>query len=141
MSRLVEPVPSGARLAGSEGELNTYLERTAKYIPGEIIAGYLGINGILASVSTDQGSLRQLVYVMTFLLCLALTPVYFNRIAKQGEPRRLQMILSTIAFLVWAYSLGGVFTAFGIHIPWLGSILLIVFTLVSGAFAPRPSDP
>jgi hypothetical protein len=140
MSRLVEPVPSGQRLANMQPSPVSYAERITKYIPGEILAGYIAINGVLASVTDDQSGLRNWVYLGTFLLCLVLTPIYFSMMARSGGPKRLQMILSTVAFVVWAYNLGGVFEVFRVYVPWLGSILLVVFSLVSGTLAPRPGE-
>jgi hypothetical protein len=60
--------------------------------------------------------------------------------ARREGPKRLQMILSTVAFVVWAYNLGGVFEVFRVYVPWLGSILLVVFSLVSGTLAPRRGE-
>jgi len=141
MSRLVSPKSRVADRSDKRSALGEYAERVTKYIPAEILAVYLSINGILATV-TDSGetSLRDAVYVASFALCLAFTPVYFGLVAQKDEPKMLQRIISTIAFVVWAYSLGGVFTVYAIYIPWLGSIFLIIFSLVSGAFAPEPAD-
>jgi hypothetical protein len=140
MSRLVEPALDAARFVKAQPSAIDYAERITKYIPGEILAGYLAINGILASVTATQEDVRRWVYVVTFALCLVLTPIYFNMLAKNKQPRRLQMVLSTVAFVVWAYNLGGVFEILKIYVPWVGSILLIVFSLISGTLAPRPSD-
>lgn len=140
MSRLVEPVPSGQRLAKTEPSPGSYAERITKYIPGEILAGYIATNGILASVTDGQNGLRTWVYLGTFLLCLVLTPIYFTMMAGRDRPKRLQMILSTVAFVVWAYNLGGVFEVFRLYVPWLGSVLLVVFSLISGTLAPRPGE-
>jgi len=141
MSRLVSPKSRTANPPGKSSALSEYAERVTKYIPAEILAAYLSINGILAAV-TDAGEtpLRNAVYVASFALCLVFTPVYFGLVAHKNEPKMLQRIVSTIAFVVWAYNLGGVFSVYGLFIPWLGSIFLIVFSLVSGAFAPGPAD-
>jgi hypothetical protein len=140
MPRLVEPVVSESRFVKAQPSAIDYAERITKYIPGEILAGYLAINGILASVTGAQEDLRRWVYILMFALCLVLTPIYFSLVARSKQPKKLQMILSTIAFVVWAYNLGGVFEVLKIYIPWLGAIFLIVFSLVSGALAPKPTD-
>lgn len=132
-----KPTPSfatqgTAETAGGDG----YWERVAKYIPGEIVAGYLSIIGILKTVPVDDTALLYVAWG-AFFLCLILTPIYFRAFAKQGQPRRVHMIVSTLAFAFWAYALGGVFEMIGWHKPWLGSILLVAFTLVSGAIPPE----
>jgi hypothetical protein len=147
MSRLVEPIPSPKGFFKKQTTGGEYAERIMKYIPGEVLSGYVAINGILASVTGDQDDLRRWAYILTFLLCATVTPVYFWLLAKPGQPKRRQMVMSTLAFIVWAYNLGGVFkdiypayVPVQIHIPWIGSILIIAFTLVSGLFAPSVGD-
>jgi hypothetical protein len=141
MSRLVSPKSRTASPPEEHTALGEYAERVTKYIPAEVLAAYLSINGILATVTnTGETPLRNAVYAASFALCLVFTPIYFGLVAHKNEPKMLQRIVSTIAFVVWAYNLGGVFSAYGIYIPWLGSIFLIVFSLVSGAFAPQPAD-
>jgi hypothetical protein len=47
------------------------------------------------------------------------------------------MAVSTVAFVVWAYALGGPFQLCGIYKGWLGSILLGSFTLAAGLVEPK----
>jgi hypothetical protein len=145
MGRLVEAAPgtrskTRAATGGSAHELRSnedqYLERVAKYIPAEILAGYLTINGIIQSVNPDDPVLPYAAWT-SFILCLVLTPIYFNALARAGQPKWLHITVSTLAFVVWAYALGGVFTLTGTYKPWLASLVLVIFTLVSGLLEPR----
>ena len=137
MGRLVEDAaePTIALTARAKAE-NDYAERTAKYIPGEVLAAYVSVNSILGSVDpTDY--LRVPVSWSVFGLCLALTPLYLRLLAVRRRPPWTHMIVSTVAFAVWAYALGGPFVLAGIHKAWFGSVLLISFTLIAGLIDPK----
>jgi uncharacterized membrane protein len=112
----------------------------AKYIPGEIVAGYVSIMGVIMGLGTEEPA-RNCAAWGVFLLCLVLTPIYLKRNAKPGEPARRNMIVSTISFVQWAYALGGAFALAGLHRPWLGSVLLGCWTMVAGLIpAPYEGD-
>jgi len=147
MSRFVTAVRTGpdnvkARLDGEEDKpAEQYLERIGKYVPSEIIAAYTGLNALLV---TFPDSIRYYAYFVCFVLCLVLTPFYFKLIAKPEDKPSLnyQMVISSIAFLVWSYAIdggGGIFgeNILNIYHQSVGGALLIVFSLISGAFIPR----
>jgi hypothetical protein len=140
MGRLVEP--SDAERSSGRSPLrsiadagNDYAARVAKYVPAEIVAAYLSLLGILNTVPRED-PIRVIVAWGALVLCLVLTPVYFRLLARAGQPCVVQMVVSTAAFVVWAYALGGAFEMVGYHKPWLGSILLVCFTLISGLVRP-----
>jgi hypothetical protein len=144
MSRLVEPTRPSRGFLRQQTSRSEYAERVAKYIPGEILSAYLAVNGILAQVAQGPDPLRILVHFAVFVFLLGLTPIYFRLIARPGEPTKTQIVMSMLAFVVWVYNLGGPFAAVyptyvsaPIHMPWLGAILLIIFTVVSGLVAPQ----
>lgn len=115
---------------------DNYLARVAKYVPSEILAAYITALGIINTVA--EPGLKWWLYLAFLVLCLVFTPIYFNQMANQGQPKAAQMVVSTLAFLVWAYSLGGFFEVVGIYHSVVASLVLIAFTLVSGAIVPRP---
>jgi len=143
MSRLVRPRHTtvlsaddvGTRTSGGGDD---YATRVAKYIPGEVLAGYISIGGIISGL--DASRPRPMLAWLLFGLCLVLTPVYLARTAEKGQPKTLHLALSTVAFAVWAYAVGGPFAAERWHDPAIGSIALGIFTLVSGVFEPKPGD-
>jgi hypothetical protein len=137
MGRLVEVTdePTISLTARAKREPG-YAERTAKYIPGEVLAAYVSINSILGSVDAND---RLLVPASWFVfgLCLVVTPLYLRVLAVRRQPPWTHMVISTAAFAVWAYALGGPFALSGIQKPWLGSIMLILFTLFAGLVDPK----
>ena len=141
MSRFVAPKRVGPVLASDVGRGDDYLSRLAKYVPTEIVAGFVFLNGLLISAAAaDLPGDRWWWHLGAFGLCWVLTPLYLARIpAPVGQPRRLQILLSTAAFPIWAYAVGGGLFA-SVANGVLASVLLAVFTLVSGVFEPKVGD-
>jgi len=78
-----------------------YLEKVAKLIPSEIIAGYLAMFGFVPLI--QKADTHTMVFWGVFILCQILTPIYLNNQAEESKPKRNHLILSSIAFAVWAY--------------------------------------
>jgi hypothetical protein len=143
MGRFVKPVPVGAaELAAADPDRDTFLARVAKYVPSEVVAAYVFLNGVIVAAAAGQGLLPGdpfLWHAGAFVVSWVATPAYLWQAAPPGQPRMLQVTLSTIAFPIWAYAIGGgVFSA--VLYPAVGSILLAVFSLISGLFKPRVGD-
>lgn len=113
-----------------------YLERIAKYVPAEILAAYLTLLPVISATTEGQAGVRIALQLITFLACLGLTPLYFRFMAQPGEPKRLHMAVSTLAFLVWAYYQGGIFETWGLYHAGAAAVLLVMYSLVSGLVAP-----
>ena len=153
MSRLVR-VPRRAELdygiEGLEHVLgpsqvvgDTYLERIAKYIPGEVLAFFIFINVILEQTVRSGGKSAMMAGVPVIQVAqgmlvvgLVLTPLFVWYVREEGDAWITNAFVSTLAFPFWAFALGAV--AFDNH--WDGNfaaILLAGFTAVSGLFSPR----
>ncbi len=175
MGRLVQPavrgrafVSGGNLEAAGEREVtvggDNYQDRIAKYIPGEVIAGYMALdrtlvpskeafaqkaNLIRESVAGADPAIQLAVHNAKPLLLLAIglifTPLYIWNLARTAEsdaPWRMQAVISTLAFLVWAYAIQGsafiVGPAANSYAGDNASALVILFTLLSGVFGPKP---
>ena len=113
-----------------------YRSRIMKLIPAEIIAAYLTLKGLIESAASST-SVKESIYWIVFLVLLILTPVFYKRITKVVS--RKQLFLTTCAFVVWVFSVGGpmadwfvergIFTASDQSL--ISSVLLILFTLIS----------
>lgn len=115
-----------SRRAGSQ----EYLEKVAKLVPAEIIAGYIALVGFVPLIRMTD--LHPWFFAAGFLLCLVLTPVYLNSQAEQDRPKSRHLVVSTIAFVLWAYAVSGSVAWPGIHDSAIASFLLAAFTLASG---------
>jgi hypothetical protein len=126
---------------------DSYLERVAKYIPGEVLAFFIVINAILNQIvqSGGKGALMAGIPVMlvaqaAFFTCLLLVPLFVCYVREKGDAWVINAVVSTIAFPFWAYALGA--TAFADH--WdgnLAAITVATFTVASGLISPRSSRP
>lgn len=111
---------------------DSYFEKLIRYIPLDIIAAYQAIDGIIR----DQGSNPLWLYWTAFGGLLILTPLY--TIYRPNVPpsllhakTRFCAFVSTVAFTVWVFTLGGPFaiTWPELYRPVYGSVLLILTAL------------
>jgi hypothetical protein len=146
MPRLVPSTgPAGTRAAA--GTDTSWLERTAKYIPGEVIAAYKAAFALLTLVPDTEPAKVGVGWIV-FVFCLVFTPIYLYQMNKRastpvtGKPLWIQLLIATVSFVVWAYALGGPFafveqpTVLGGYREWIAGIILILYTLGVGAYKP-----
>lgn len=130
MSRLYYPPKTELRLASRpQNEVAEIGEKVAKIIPGEIITAYTGLVALTYDVTIVV--LRSWLFVASFLFCLVMTPIYLNRMAEAGRPKRNHLIVSSVAFIVWAYFVSGRQVLPHWYDASLASILMLVFSVIS----------
>ncbi len=108
-------------------EVDSYFTKILKYIPAEIISGYVAINAIFKSI-TDVSTVFHWIVVAALT---ALTGLYIWRLTNEPQkpPAVSQIIISTVAFVVWVFALGGPFTEMAWYQYYYGAILLVMYTL------------
>ena len=116
---------------------NSYLDRLMKMIPAEVIALYLVGSGIIPKE-------QYVGLVMWSVICLAgviLLRAYGTADAPANKPTDwTHTIISAVAFVIWVYSLGGPFALFKVYIPWIGSLLVLVYTFFVPIFYKGPKE-
>ncbi len=126
---------------------DNYLERIAKYVPGEVLAFFIFINVILEQAQKTGGKSAVMAGVPVttvaqgaLIIGLVLTPLFVWYVREAGDAWITNAFVSTLAFPFWAYALGAVaFTEY-----WdgnLAAILLATFTVISGLISPRMPKP
>lgn len=145
---LEDVLPGGL---GQEGQENTapgdnYLERIAKYVPGEVLAFFIFINAILDQASKTGGKAATMAGIPVssvaqgaLIVCMVLVPLFVWYVREKGDAWLTNAFVSTLAFPFWAYALGA--TAFDHWDGNLAAILLATFTVVSGLISPRARKP
>jgi len=103
---------------------DSYADRLLKYIPSEVIAVYLTVDAILKS-ATDM---RIPVLWVVFLVLLVATPFYLWRVA--NIVKKDQIAISTLAFIVWVFAMGGPFISLSFYHPVYGAVALPLFTFL-----------
>jgi len=120
---IVEPTTGLTRKGG-----DAYFYRLTKLIPAETVALFLFIQGILRSALGSEGQETQLQGWMwvNFVVIVFLNVFYLKKF--QFVSDRIQLAILTLAFIVWIFSLGGPFEFFSFYQPFMGSVILALFT-------------
>jgi hypothetical protein len=134
MSRRIRTVTMQA--AGTEPP-DRFFDRIIKYIPADVVGGWVAASGIISSL--QAGSSRTTVLWIAFAVGLALAAGWTHAQTRESgkPPAWAQIVIASIAFAVWAFALGGPFAAFGWYNQAYGSLALIGFTLAAGLVVPR----
>ena len=138
MSRRVRALPPkalGAAAAAQPVEIDSYFDKVLKYIPADIVAAWVAVTGL---VSSARDIPQQAVLWVAFGIGLLLTGWWtWKQASVPGRrPPVTQALISTVAFAVWVFALGGPFQ----HFPGrevYGSLLLILYTLVAALVNPQ----
>jgi hypothetical protein len=139
MSRLVDAAPPGVTaFSGQSRDKATkdYAERVAKYVPAEVIAAYLALVPLVIGTTEADTDLRDGLLLLVLVGCTIFTPLYLNRLAESGRPKRLHLIVATIAFVIWSYSIGGFFTEVDLYHEAIAGITVAFYTLGAGLLVP-----
>jgi hypothetical protein len=83
-----------------------YRAKLMKYIPGEVVSLYVALEAVVKTSSTSPAQ-AQGAYWLVFGVCLIGTPLYLWRLGKVHKSA--QLLISTVAFAVWVFALGGPF--------------------------------
>jgi hypothetical protein len=116
----------GAAAAAPQGEeFNSYLDRLMKMIPAEVIALYL----VGAGMIPEGQSIAIAAWAIVCLAGVVVLRVYGTADAANHKPADwTHTLICAGAFVLWIYSIGGPFTAFNVHVPWLGSLFVLAYT-------------
>lgn len=131
-----------------------FQDKVVKLIPTEIVGAYMVLNGIIglpaatptvaatrfpAAPPVSDDTLRLYLIQAVFAILLVLTPLYLAKVAKVTNRR--QLTVTTMSFVVWAYTLGGPFVVWGLYYPLVASVLLVIWSLVVPMFVPALAAP
>lgn len=110
---------------------DTYYDRLIKYIPADVVAGWIAVKGIISSASdanTDK------VYWICFIVGVIFTILWTFKLTyvKGSKPAYTQIIIATTAFFIWVLATG---KPFDIE-PYIGSLILIGYTIGAGLIIP-----
>jgi hypothetical protein len=137
--RIRRPVSKGALAAATAtGEdFNAYLDRLLKMIPAEVISLYLVGGGLIPKE-------KPVVLVVWAVICLAgllIIRAYGTADKLRNLPTDwVHVAISTVAFFIWLYSLGGPFEAYGLHVDYLGWLLVLAWTFFVPLFYKGPKS-
>ncbi len=131
-------------MAREVADQNPYQDKLLKLIPTEIVGAYMFLSGVVSggpeSAAQTAGNVLDdnLIYIVFFAL-LALTPLYLWRVSNVTNV--VQIIVTTVSYVVWVYTLGGPFSIWGIYSPAAGSVFLVIWTLAMPMLVPANDQP
>ena len=113
--------------SGKGEDLDGYQGRLMKMIPAEVISLYL-----LGGSRIPEGQrVGLLVWSIVCLIVVVASRVYGTTDPKKNQtPHWGVVFISSVAFVVWLYFLGGVFKLYGLHVPYIGELLMLGWTSI-----------
>jgi hypothetical protein len=161
MSRLLQPTPRGGFRDGSNPP-DGFVSRIAKFIPSESGTLFTIVNAYLLKSVDDLPSdkrigLQSLIFldvsllwwsILVLVLCFIANLVLLNRLFDKqftsapykGELKRKHITASSIAFIIWAYSIRSP-TFMYLYTPFLAILLIGVFLIICWEITPPEIDP
>ncbi|MGL6095533.1 MAG: hypothetical protein ACRC7O_07025 [Fimbriiglobus sp.] len=126
--------------------LESYFQRVIKLVPAEVVAIYVPICELIdgrlsTAAAAEPPASDRVAAVLQWawpVLCMGILVLIRARFTAGPRPdQKTQwgaVVVSTIAFVVWVYQLGGPFRAVGWHDPLIGLILMIVASFILPIF-------
>lgn len=116
-----------------------YQSLVLKLIPTEVVAAYIFISGLLPlyNSSVEMNKYRILHWII-FGLLFIINPLYLRYAS--SVTNKSQIIICTIGFAVWAFSLGNPFMTIGNDQDFsrlIGAIILALYTLIVPIFVKK----
>jgi MFS superfamily sulfate permease-like transporter len=127
-----------------------YSDKLVKLIPSEIIGAYMVLSNILGYTAGNmqasalpktitESDLKPVLLQVVFFVLLILTPVYLKKISKVNNIT--QLIVTTFSFIIWVYTLGGPFIVWGIYYSIIGSVVLVLWSVIIPLFVAADIKP
>lgn len=110
-----------------------YVAQLIKFIPSEIVSFYVAIFAAAGAVTGITSGTYWIMFVMGLVATFVFTLANNKKelMANQIPGVFSKTIISTIAFFVWAFTLGAPFTSLSWYHPFYGTMLLMFYTLLA----------
>jgi purine-cytosine permease-like protein len=114
-----------------------YADKLVKFIPSEIIGIFTAVSsyiGTKVNGTTTYDEIDKWLMISVFFILLILTPFYLYKITKVTNKQ--QIVVSTILFVIWVYTIGGPFSdgIWNMYYPKVASVVLILSTILPPMF-------
>lgn len=119
----------GIAKAASVSSPDKYVDRLLKYIPPDVIGVFLATEGLIRAAGPEE---HRLLSWIVFATILILTPFYLARVG--GVTKPVQIAISTLAFVVWAFAYNGPpFSLLGVDALY-PTVILALYTFLVPLF-------
>lgn len=146
MRRIIRKVdlspPSVNAKSSGPPKADSHMDQVAKLVPAEIVAAFLAVDNLILSkigeASNTTDSIKMIYWGGVFTVLLIATPFYVKRaITSQLPLLKSQLVVSTLAFVFWAFAIGGPFALTNWYDHMYAGLALIVFSVVSPLMIPK----
>lgn len=122
---------------GVETSVDTYFDRIIKYIPTDIVGGWVAVTGLINS--GGQNVRVDILLWIGFVAGIVLTALWTLKQTSvpKKKPAITQTMVATVSFIIWVFALGGPFVYMDFYQPLYGSLLLIFYNLAIGLITPK----
>ena len=133
MSRRI--IETTLQASKTEAKVDNYLEKLMKYIPSEIVGAWIAIQGIFANGDREVEAVNssQNIFLWVILAFLSILTFFYIKQQTYEESKKTaikQIIVSVIAFLIWAYAIGGEpFLSLEFYDSRYGAVFMILYTV------------
>ena len=100
-------------------------------IPGEAVGLYLVGSGFIPG---NQAVVLLIWSIFCFLCVIAIKAYGTADSAHNLPPDWIHVGISAVAFVIWLYTIGGPFAAYHMAIPYIGSLLVLAWTVAVPIF-------
>jgi len=125
-------MPAPYRVEQPEGgPIQGYFARVMKMIPVDVVSLYLGIAGFIP----EKEKVGQLVWALVCLGCVVPSRILGTRDPARGKGIDwVVVILSSVAFMIWVYTIGGPFKSFHIYNAIVAAAISALWTFLVPMF-------
>jgi hypothetical protein len=123
-----------------------FANKLVKLVPTEIVGAYMVLAGMLgyaygttpAAQQMPDPELKAILIQVVFFSLLVLTPLYLWRIGRVSH--LVQLVVTTISYVIWVYTLGGPFVVWGLYHSVIGSVVLVLWSVITPLLvSPSPA--
>lgn len=125
------PIVKGAFGQGEPEDSSTpmqaYMKRLVLLIPAEVVSLYLVGIGIIP----PDVKIAFAVWALVCLILVVIVRAYGTADqANKVPPQWSAVIVSSVSFVIWVYMMPGPFQVYGLAVPFVGSLAILVWTFV-----------
>jgi len=130
--KLRQPPAAAAAAPGAPpNAVQGYMDRLIKLIPAEVVGIYLVGTGVIPK--GEDVSL--IVWAIVWLgLVIAVRAYGTSDSVARIPPQWSAVAVSSVSFGIWVYNMPGPFQVLGLAVPYIGSLLVLVWTFLVPIF-------
>lgn len=115
---------NGSTGSNTPSDLAQYSDRLIRLIPSEVIGFYLVGSGVIPETNKEAMG----IWAVICFIAVIVTRIYGTKSVNDTSPQWKTVFISSVSFWIWLYQIGGPFTSYGIHVPWIGSLIMLSWT-------------